>query len=1322
MSYLISEEDKNKILSTVHIEDVIGKSVNLKKAGINRVGLCPFHADRTASMYVSSTKQIFKCFACGEGGNVIHFVMKNEGLTFPEAVKQLAKDNHIEIKIGEITPEEKQREQLRESISISLEAAQKQFRDNLRNSSAAFSYLKDKRGLTDEIIFLYGLGYARGDNQLTNEFVQKGFSFDVLQRAGLSKVKEDKGYKHDYFFNRIMFPFYHLNGKVIGFTGRILTETDNAPKYYNTGDTLLFNKGKVLFGLDQAKKEISRQSKAYFVEGQLDVLSFAQYGLKNTICGSGTALTDDQAILLHRFAETVVLVLDSDNAGVKAALRSIKIFLSYGFEVKGVILPQGEDPDSFSRKISEGKLVRVIRELEKDFLQYAYDLCKKDTDSNFDEIKILDQICECIAVIPDKALQRRYMEQTASLFNTQISYVSEKVKPKRSLKVEDWKDGFYGIDEATECLNEKTDKELCTLTFDQEEFINLFESETPVVYASGIPSDSDIQLLRSKINRIKVDNCEAIRPSSGDEPRGLNILKTLFKEGFDISISDIIECDEGIKKIKYRLFCDYYVSEYGSIIDADTTGIVKETVAKRCTDVIADSSDASRTMMMASYAKYLGIAKGSLEKMLKPLLAKKSKKVDFESKQVEAYDNMHPLDALYPPSYVEENTLIKSNYQKYRFFPWLDNDNIARAYVAQDENKSGNSVISDFVIEPLLHVTDDNGGNKRVVKFTHIFKQYDKYVELQSNTLASLQTLKVRLIEEGPYNFLGSSYQYDRIRQQLSYNFILCTELKILGQQPEGFFAFSNAILHKEDDVYKLQKIDPQGVVTHNKVNFYLPAFSNIHVKKREGNDSQKQARNIMYKDIPEKDQLSFFEWADLMNRVYTINDNGKWAILFTLTAAFRDFIYKKSGHFTAPFFIGPRGSGKTQIAESMRNFFMADTTPSFNLNTGTDAAFFLLLETFRNVIVLAEEYNDKMISDNKFQGLKSATLDGEGRIKIKDMGSKTMDSSDINASLVILGQEAPQQDDGSLGTRVILCNVPHRENDFTEEEREIFDRLKNHERIGLCNILIDVLKKRDVVEEYYMSMLNEEIKKLKEAIRIDLVNGEGLARIVNAVALMVTTCRLFEEHIPSLKLPFTYEAFFAIGKDKILTQLDQLSSSNKLTNFFKSISALITYRTVMLNREIKIREVNQVTIKLKGKNTETKNFAVPTKVLFIDITEIYNKYRVSVGEKEALSQSSLLSYFESLPAYIGLCKSTQFKWEEPVYASKGGLIGSGEDGMDAQVDQTARQVMKTETKNTSAYMFDYEQLKELMDVDFERKDNEPKVGNQKQNVLELPF
>lgn len=244
---------------------------------------------------------------------------------------------------------------------------------------------------------------------------------------------------------------------------------------------------------------------------------------------------------------------------------------------------------------------------------------------------------------------------------------------------------------------------------------------------------SDIQLLRSNINQLLVEADTTIAPYEKDEPKGLIVLKALFKEGIDISVS--YEEGKGAKKeTKYRIFCDYYVSGYGSIIEKDETGIIKELATERCLDVIADSNNTSRTTHLAKYAGYIGIAKGSLEKLLKPRLSKKKNKLDFESQQIEAEENMQVLDALYPPAYVDEDPLIKSNYKKYKFFPWLDKDNVARAYVAQNENNSGNNVISDFIIEPLLHVTDDNGGNKRVVKFTHITADTRAVSQMRTNT------------------------------------------------------------------------------------------------------------------------------------------------------------------------------------------------------------------------------------------------------------------------------------------------------------------------------------------------------------------------------------------------------------------------------------------------------------------------------------------------------------------------------------------------------------------------------------------------------------
>jgi len=1321
MSYIIPQEIIDKIKDTAPIEEVIGKAVSLKKAGVNRVGLCPFHADRTPSMYVSPNKQKFKCFACGEGGDVINFVMKIDGLSMPEACRQLAKDYSIDIPKVEMTPEELAKEKLRESMSIVLDVAQKQYVENLHNSPDAINYLKNKRGLTDEMITLFGAGVAQGDNQITREFVEKGYNFDVLLAAGLTKVKEETGYKHDAFYNRITFPFYNLSGKPIGFTGRRIDNVDEF-KYLNTCDTALFRKGKVLFGLQQAKQAISQSEKAYFVEGQFDVISFFQNNVKNTIAGSGSPLSDEQAILLHRFANTVVLVYDKDGAGLKAALRAIKIFLSYGFEVRGVILPDGEDPDSFTKKIPAGSLPKKILSMEMDFLKYAHALSKKEDASNFEEADLLNLVCECVAVIPDGYIREKYIAQVAELFKTNPSNVAERVKPKRELKVKDWNVGFIGVDEAADLLSDESKKEICTLTFDQEVFMKKFEMEQPVIFASGIPGISEIQLLRSKINKLKVMHDRIISPSENDEPRGLIVLKNLFKEGIDISIC--LPAKNKDEETTHRIFCDYYVFKYGEIIRNDKTGIIKEIAIERCLEVIANSSPTSRSMNIRQYAGSIGIGKGELEKLLKPLLAKKKDKSDFDAQRLYAYENLRQINPEILPDYVIEDRAMRDECDRSGYYPWLTLNDKPVAYMFKNQTGGGYTCLSDFYMEPLLHVTDGMGGNKNVIKLNHIQPQYDKFVEIPRANFASFQTLNVSLVQEGPYNFEGNAYQYKKIWRNMSYGFTPCTEIKIFGQQPEGFWSFSNAILHQIDNKFQIQNIDPLGVVTHNDQNFYLPAFSSINLNARTENDAYKQARNIMYKDIPEENRLSFAGWADLMDKVYCTNDNGKWAVLFAITAAFRDFIFKERGFFTSLFFIGPTGSGKTQIAESSRNLFMSSGTPSFNLNTGTDAAFFMMLENFRNVIVLMEEYNDRDITQAKFQGLKSATLDGEGKIKVKDIGSKTMDSSVINAALIILGQEASQQDDGALSNRCIICDVPYRSTgDYTEEETAIYNKLKEYEKTGLCNILVNILKLRPVFEKYYLNILNEETKKLKDSVKIDLVNTEGLARIINANALIVATCRLLETYVPEMKLPFSYETFFNVAREKVLSQLDRISNSNKLTTYFKAISTLITDRTIMIGRELKISVVNSVTVKLSGNKTLQKSFDTPTKVLYIDFNEVYSKYKRIIGEKESLSESSLRSYFESNKAYIGLCKSTQFKWKEVIHDAVGGLIHAEEndpdtiDGSIGKLNTRAQLNIKESSKITSAYMFNYEILRDLMDIDYERNLSDPDADGEP-----LPF
>lgn len=1304
MQYRIPQNIIDQVLAEVSIKDVVESYVTLKKRGASWICLCPFHSDRTPSMYVSPSKGdkgqgICKCFACGAGGDAINFVKQIEGISYGEAVRRLAKDKNIAIPDIEMTDEEKAREHQREAAYIALDAADKQFQSNLKSSPSTLAYLKDKRSQTDETIALYHIGYAQNDNQLVKEFAKRSFSFEILSASGLVG-QTDKQYQYDRFRERVMLPFLDLSGKVIGFSGRYLGEDKEQAKYVNTPDTLLFSKGKNIFGLFQARKHIVSADKAYLVEGHFDVTSFSQYGIKNTVGTSGTALTDDQVRLLQRFTTRVVLVFDGDPAGVKAMLKSIKSFLAFGFDVKGFIMPKGEDPDSFARKTGAVDLPKKLLNGEIGFIDLIKKLRETDKDSAFDTAKIVDEVCTAIASVPDKAIQKILMGEAAKKFkDISQEEIRDRIKPKKELKVEDWKDGFYGIEEAAEMIAESEESEIARLTFDQEVYMQSF-GDRPVVYCCGKPGMSDIQLLRSRLGKVDILETMDIIPTLKGEPETLQVLLSLFKENVDISVVNQ-DTEKG------KLFPLFYVYYSGLVIQADTTGILRERTFDKCMEVIACTNQTSRTANASQYADSLGITKGTLDKMLKPLLAKRKDKAEFEIQCLTDEADLLPFDPSEVPSYVMENPLLAAQERRYGFYPLLDKNLRPIAYMFKNQQGGSYSAVSDFCLEPLLHVEDGMGGNKRVVKLTHTRSRFDRYLELPSEVFASLQTLKINLVKAGGYNFFGSSNQYSTIWQPISYGFTNCKELKVFGQHHDkDFFAFSNAIFHQVDGKYKIDYMNDLGVAEHDNESFYSPASSCININNKEDN-TYKQANNIRYKEIAEKDRLSFTEWADLMNRVYCTNENGQWSVLFAITSAFRDYIMKHRGSFTALFFIGPTGSGKTQIAESVRNLFMSSTTPSFNLNTGTDASFFMILETLRNIVILMEEYNENQISDAKFQGLKSATLDGEGKIKVKDIGSKTMDSSDINAALIILGQEAAQKDDGALSNRCILCDVPYRSAEFTEEEISIYEKLKKHERIGLCNILVDILSLRPVFEKHYLTILSEETKKIKESVRVDVTNTEGLARIINAVALQVATCRLMETYAPEMKLPFTYQDFFTTGCKKVLSQLDRISSSNKLATYFNTINTLLTDRVIISDREFKICTMDKVTVKQPGNKTESLSLGVPTKVLYLDFTAIYPKYKRMVGEKEAMSEQSLRNYFASNKAFIGLCKTTLFKWEEAVQQADGKLLQSTEEGKEFEVrtDNTMRVRMETKQKQSSAYMFNYEILCTLLDIDFERID-----------------
>ncbi len=419
---MISQDTKNKILDHARIEEVVGDFVNLKRAGANLKGNCPFHDEKSPSFVVSPAKNIYKCFGCGAAGDPLKFVMEHESLSYPEALKYLAAKYRIEVvetENVERNQEYKEQQSLKDSLFIAMKYAARYYQESLLETeegrNIGLSYFRH-RGFTDKTIEDFQLGYApEGFETFTKAAQKAGYQTDILEKAGLIKVKEGRN-PYDFFRARVMFPIHNLSGKVVAFGGRIMTKDPKQAKYINTAETDIYTKGQLVYGIYQAKTEIRKKDACYLVEGYTDVLGLYQAGISNVVASSGTALTKEQVRLIHRFTENIILIYDGDNAGIKAALRGVDIMLDEGMDVKVVILPDGEDPDSFVRTQGTDATLKYIQDKKKDFIFFKADILLKDA-NNDPKLKsqAIHSIVESIALIKDPIRRAYYTRESSKL-------------------------------------------------------------------------------------------------------------------------------------------------------------------------------------------------------------------------------------------------------------------------------------------------------------------------------------------------------------------------------------------------------------------------------------------------------------------------------------------------------------------------------------------------------------------------------------------------------------------------------------------------------------------------------------------------------------------------------------------------------------------------------------------------------------------------------------------------------------------------------------------------------------------------------------------
>jgi len=1339
-------------IQAIPIAEVVGEDVTLKRAGANLKGLCPFHDDRTPSFMVSPAKNICKCFACGEGGNVISYYMKKNGMTFVEAVRALGKSHGIEVPEVEMTDEQRAAQQRVESARVAITAAYGLYREELLHQPEAMKYLAD-RGITTATADTFGLGASLEYGGLSRALLAQGYSEEALLDAGLAYRKENdgantrhtlpsangaegrggKGELKDMFWRRLLFPFMDRRGQVVGFTGRLMEATDrkDVPKYKNTGETCLFTKGRHIYGLFQALKAIQKEDAAYIVEGQFDVLQMHQAGIRNVVAGSGTAWTPEQRKLLHNLTANAVFIYDGDAAGVHAALKNLQDMVGGGFNVKCVRLPEGKDPDDMARKMGD----RFLGWLKKHTVGYAEFLCDellRDEQDEHERLKAVRQVVAVVAREPEEVVRKQLLGRVAARANMRDTR-PEKNGPGTegeampgTEKTIPGKEGeatveAYHLEALEEMAREARLPDAPPQTaagFYGREFVeDYIDRDDPVVHVTelpelwqrhagggepwlllqGVPGVDAMQELMKLAEHVVV-HVKKDAPLVGRKEAGVTrVMARLFERGFLVDVYGGADGDVS--------FPHWYVQMYAQLIEreAPTTDIKTEYI-QRCAEVISHVKEAVLAVMQPVWSEELGLKARQLGDVLKPYLAERKSEKKLRRER-SAFDGLMSVSADDIPDYVRESREYTQMLDLYGFYPLVRKDGTPVCYMFRTDGGSYRRV-ADFYMEPLVHVWSQNREeNKRIVRINRLPGGPSIYVEWPSSVFSKLSTLREQLINEGAFNFVGgTAADYDRVWTALSYGFQTCTRLKVFGQQPEGYFCFANGIFHETEAGWHFDPTDELGLMRHGEDVLYSPAFSKVNagLRKDDSRDYE-QDRWLAYTDVPESKRLTFGEWARLMDEVYALNDNGKWAVLYAILCAFRSDIWPIGRIFTALFFVGPTMSGKTQVAVSIRSLFIKPDAPSFNLNSGSDAAFFSVLERFRDVPQVMEEYNDEMISDVKFQGLKQVIYDGEGKQKRKAATTNDIDSSKVNAPIVLLGQESPQKDDNALSNRVILCEVPKSEAVNTEAAKRIFEQLKEAEKTGLSYLLLEVLKLRPLVQQHFADTLRACKRELQQRVEATSARSGEQARLIETVSLFLAMCRLLEERAPHLPLPFTYEAFLRLAADKVRRQIEMLVQTDKLATFFATMDYLIDQGRIVEGRDFKIETPHRLSLKGQAERTLDGE-----RVIFLYLPNIHKMYAsTSSGGERPLTMQTLQVNLRSHASFMGMVGSTRFRWTETVERPIQAETSEVAPGIIRPANPIVHRVKEQREKNTSAYVLNYDILRQLTGVDFERKPTE---------------
>lgn len=710
----ISQEIIDRILDEVDILSEISEDITLHKKGVNYIGLCPFHSEKTPSFTVSPSKGICKCFSCGKGGNVIWYRMQHDGLSYPEAIRELGRKHNIDIPIIELSPEQQQRQDERASAMIAITEAYNLFRNNLNATPEAQAYLAERK-ISKEIIDLYGVGFAFDYDGLSRTMLSKGYQQEHLLRAGVSYFHDEKKRLKDVFWQRVLFPYFNKTGQVVGFTGRAIN--DQSAKYKNTAETILFTKGKNIYGLYQARTAIQKEDKVYIVEGQFDVLSMFQAGIQNVIGGSGTAFTPEQRKLLHGITSNIVFIYDGDAAGI-AAEKNLQAFVSDAFKVRCVALPNGKDPDDMV-KVKGDEFGQWLNKVEMSYVDFMSKTLFLKDDDEYQRLDKTKQILSIILKEKETIIRDSFLGTLAVNSGYDLDRVFELIDDTNIPEApERFEAGFIGAEFAKDFIDPE-EKEV-HLVNDFSRFQTLIGDKEPYLFYSGVPSINDIQELSQLAERVVVHSPD-MDCNYRKENSDCLMMKELFKYGMTVDVAT----DTKIKGFIY-----YYVEYYGAlIVEESPTPEVQNEYITRCAEMISYAKQAIQTVNLPNWSELLGLKLSSMKELIKPFTNERKSKQKIDRERSDVYNDLMSVDTDRLPDYVEESEEYSRMLRRYGFYPLLNKDGVPVSYMFKVDHNSYRRV-ADFYIDPLFHVYSKNKEeNRRVIRINRLYVNKPTYVD-----------------------------------------------------------------------------------------------------------------------------------------------------------------------------------------------------------------------------------------------------------------------------------------------------------------------------------------------------------------------------------------------------------------------------------------------------------------------------------------------------------------------------------------------------------------------------------------------------------------